>query len=429
MMSGNENPGSGLSLEEPARETIRVAFTPMQRAVVLVCMAKAFLLYLDRTCMGAVVQSESFQKEMALDKVAVGSVMSAFFFAYALGQVPAGWMADRFGPRKMLVGFVILWSLCTALTGWVSGLSSLVWVRMACGLAEAGAYPAIVCLVGAWFGSVGRARASGLVAMGGRMGNALALGMTAWAIAWLGGWRPVLWVYGALGILLALVGWKVLRDGFLHTSIPRETTGFPWRQFCQNRGLWIFNLGSIGMNLGWAFLITWLPSYLQEVRGVDPVQGGRYISWALAFGMTGMIAGGLFGDYCVKRFGVLWGRRVPILTGSGLAAACYLSVPYLQSPELVVMAFGMVAFGSDSVTPSVWGMVQDIGGGKVASTMAWVNMWGNLGASLVAKIIPLIIVSPWHRADWAEVFLLCAGGFLLLGISALAIDARRAADA
>jgi ACS family glucarate transporter-like MFS transporter len=409
-------------------------FSTMQRAVIAVAMSKAFLLYLDRTCMGAVVQSASFQQEMALDKAAVGSVMSSFFLAYALGQMPAGWLADRFGSRRMLVIYVVFWSVCTALTGWVQGLTALVLVRMACGLSEAGAYPAITRLVGAWFGTIGRARASGLVAMGGRVGNALALGFTAWAIAVFDGWRPVLWVYGFFGFLLAALGWHVLRDSPERGSEGSESlvaggASVPWHALLTDRGLWIFNIGAIGMNLGWAFLITWLPSYLREVHGLDSVVTGTWISWALAFGMTGMLVGGWYGDFCVRRFGVRWGRRLPMLTGGLLAALCYGVAPFLPGPGWVVAACGMVAFASDSVTPSIWGMVQDIGGGRVASTMAWVNMWGNLGASFVAKVIPFLITSRFHCADWRETFFLCAAGFLTLGLSALAVDARKRLDA
>ncbi len=408
-------------------------FSGMQRAVIAVAMAKAFLLYLDRTCMGAVVQSTSFQNEMALGKAEVGSVMSSFFLAYALGQMPAGWMADRFGPRRMLVTYVVLWSVCTAMTGWVQGLSALVVVRMACGLAEAGAYPAITRLVGSWFGTVGRARASGLVAMGGRIGNALALGFTAWAIAWFNGWRPVLWVYGVAGLVLAAVGWRVLRDQPRRDSEVAETrvgggVSVPWRALLMDRGLWIFNVGAIGMNLGWAFLITWLPSYLREVHGMDAVVTGTWISWALAFGMTGMLVGGWYGDFCVRRFGVRWGRRLPMLTGGVVAALCYGVAPFLPGPGWVVAACGLVAFASDSVTPSIWGMVQDVGGSRVASTMAWVNMWGNLGASLVAKVIPWLIASRFHCTDWRETFFLCGAGFLTLGLSALAVDAQKRID-
>src|SRR5947208_3869558 len=132
--------------------------------------------------MAAVVQSASFQREMALDKQSTGDVLAAFFFAYALGQMPAGWLADRFGPRRMLVAYIALWSLCTAFTGFVTGLFALVIVRCACGLAEAGAYPSSGLLISRWFPFDHRARANGVVAFGGRVGNAMGLLFTAWAV-------------------------------------------------------------------------------------------------------------------------------------------------------------------------------------------------------------------------------------------------------
>ena len=73
--------------------------TGVRYAILGVATGNAFLLYLDRICMAAVVQSASFQKEMSLDKQSTGDVLAAFFFAYALGQMPAGWLADRFGPN------------------------------------------------------------------------------------------------------------------------------------------------------------------------------------------------------------------------------------------------------------------------------------------------------------------------------------------
>src|SRR5262249_975170 len=146
-------------------------------------------------------------------------VLASFFFAYALGQMPAGWLADRFGPRRMLVAYIGLWSLCTAFTGFATGLIALVIVRCACGLAEAGAYPSSGLLVSRWFPFHQRARANSLVTFGGRVGNAMALWLTAGAIAALGSWRPVLWTYGAIGLGLALATHFVFRDS------PRQ---HPW---------------------------------------------------------------------------------------------------------------------------------------------------------------------------------------------------------
>lgn len=415
--------------------------TRIRYAVLSIATLNAFILYLDRICMGAVVQSASFQQELGLGKDHVGDVLASFFFAYALGQLPAGWLADRFGPRRMLVTYILLWSLFTGLTGFAGGLLSLVVVRTACGLAEAGAYPASALLITRWFPFDQRARANSIVSLGGRMGNSLALWLTAGAIALLGSWRPVLWTYGAIGLGLALATYLIFHDTPLRHPWTNEAerelirTGTPpvqplrrkspWLALLRHRGLWFLNLGTVGMNIGWAFLITWLPTYLHEVRGLDQVTASGYVSIALACSLGGMVFGGWWCDMLTVRFGQRLGRRLPFLFGGGVAAGAYLLCPVLDNALAITVACGVVAFATDSVIPAVWALAQDIGGTHVASTLAWSNMWGNFGASAVAKLIPLIIASSLHRPDWSEVFWMCAAGFVVLGLSSLFIDSTR----
>jgi sugar phosphate permease len=343
----------------------------------------------------------------------------------------------------MLVAYILAWSASTAATGFVGGLLGLLLVRGVCGLAEAGAYPASARLLREWFPFAQRARASSVVAFGGRIGNSMALWLTAAAIAMLGSWRPVLWVYGAIGIGLAAATQVVFRDRPEdHPAVnaaERELIGtqegagakeaarapFPWRELVSHRGLWFLNVGSLGMNLGWAFLITWLPTYLQEVRGLDAVTSTRYVSLALFAALPGMLFGGLWCDFLTRRYGMVWGRRLPFLIGGGVAAGAYLMCPFLPSGLAVAAVCGVVSFAADSMIPAVWALAQDIGATHVASTLAWSNMWGNLGSSVVSKAIPLLLASAWHGADWREAFVVVALGFVLAGVCSLGIDSSR----
>ena len=356
--------------------------TGVRYAVLGIATANAFILYLDRICMAAVVQSASFQQELGLNNSRVGDVLAVFFFAYALGQTPAGYLADRFGPRRMLVTYILAWSVCTAMTGFVGGLAGLIIVRAACGLAEAGAYPASALLVTRWFPIAQRGRANSVVAFGGRIGNSLAPWLTAGAIVALGSWRPVLWIYGAIGLGLAMATQVVFRDKpethpwanaaerelILAGAPPFQIMPqkAPWLALIRHRGLWFLNLGTIGMNIGWAFLITWLPTYLQQVRGLDAVTANRYVSLALLASLSGMLFGGWWCDYLTRRYGRKWGRRLPFLTGSAVAVAAYLVCPLLGSPVAIAVAAGIVAFASDSMGPAVWTLAQDIGGQQQA---------------------------------------------------------------
>jgi MFS family permease len=164
---------------------------------------------------------------------------------------------------------------------------------------------------------------------------------------------------------------------------------------------------------------------MREVRGLDNETASRYVSIALLCGLGGMLFGGWWCDFLTRKFGQKLGRRLPFLLGSAISALAYLVCPLLPGAVSVAVACGVVAFASDSVGPAVWALAQDIGGKHTAATLAWSNMWGNFGAAAVARVIPWIIGSSLHFGDWREIFWLCAGGFLLLGLSVLLVDSTK----
>ena len=108
------------------------------------------LLYLDRICIAEIAKLDSFKTELSLSATQTGAILSAFFFAYALAQVPAGWLSDRFGARRMLPIYILLWSLCTMMTGLATGFVMLIVARLVFGIAQAGCYPTAGSLIKRW---------------------------------------------------------------------------------------------------------------------------------------------------------------------------------------------------------------------------------------------------------------------------------------
>jgi nitrate/nitrite transporter NarK len=154
--------------------------TGVRHRVVGVTTLMAVLLYLDRNALGLIVPF--IRDDVGLSDMAIGWAMSAFYLSYALGQVPSGWLTDRFGARLMLTWYILIWSLFTGLMGVAAGLVSLVIFRLGMGLGQAGAYPTGANIVSKWAPFAGRGKSNALVSFGGRAGGFLAPVLTSYLI-------------------------------------------------------------------------------------------------------------------------------------------------------------------------------------------------------------------------------------------------------
>ncbi|HCS50267.1 MFS transporter [uncultured Rubinisphaera sp.] len=411
--------------------------------ILIVCFVIAFLLYLDRVCLGEIVKTQQFLSDTGLSKEQIGQFLGAFFFSYALFQVPAGWLSDRFGARLMLTIYVVAWSLCTLLTGVVGTFAGLMVARIGFGIAQAGAYPTMSATVRRWYRFSRRGQASSLVSFGGRLGGTLAPFLTAMLIIALTGWRETLWLYGIVGLGTAIAYRWIIRDTpALHPKcnlLEQEHIGFPedtrkpelreilpmLKTCCLSLSLWLNSMGQFFINVGWAFLITWLPTFLKD-RGVDNTQGAMMVTVVLAMGMVGQPIGGWATDASVRRFGLRIGRVLPICLASFVAGCSYIACAYLDSLWGVVACCAVVSLMTDIGNPSTWAFMQDVGGRNTAAIFGWANMWGNFGAALSAIMVPqLMNYGSKSGSGETLVFLACAAAFFIAGLAAMGMDATK----
>jgi ACS family glucarate transporter-like MFS transporter len=403
----------------------------------------AVMLYLDRICIAEIAKLDQFKTDLNLSTQQVGNVLSAFFFAYALAQVPAGWLSDRFGARKMLPLYIAIWSFCTILTGLASGLVMLMVARLMFGVAQAGCYPTAGSLIKRWVPLPRRGTASSVVSFGGRLGGATAPLLTAWLLKDYLGWRAVLILYGASGLLVAAVFWRVFRETpeqhpdcneaecdlisqFNVEKTESSRPAFPpVLPLVRSGTMWLMCCLQFGINLGWVFLVTWLPTYLKDVKGVDPKIGGLMSTIVLFAGIVGMLLGGPLTDFCVRRLGTRWGRSLPMTGCYAVAVCAYLSCLYWESAWSFIIAVSLVAFMTDMSVPAIWAYMQDVGGKNTAAVFGWGNMWGNFGAATTPFLVPLVLEKWDTNGDWHEAFYLCSAGYVVAGICSLGINANR----
>ena len=427
--------------------------TYVRYRIVLISILTAFILYLDRICMAEITKSASFQADFGLSDTERSKVLGAFFLSYALFQIPAGWLSDRFGARRMLSLYILGWSVFTGLSAFMTTAAGLMWMRMGVGFTQAGAYPTISATIRRWIRIARRGQASSYVSFGGRLGGTLAPFITVLLLGWLGGWRQTLILYGAIGVLIAIAYWIVVRDRpseHPHCSPEeQEHIGQPITpeqrpevkdiltmllSCCMSIGLWLNSVAQFSINVGWAFLILGLTDYLKVAHDVPDKQAAILVMCVLAMGMVGQPIGGWATDWSVKHFGLRKGRVLPLTLASAIAAGAYFSIALIDPlwfPSgfhlwFVVACCGIVSLMTDIGNPSNWAFMQDIGGKNTGVAFGWGNMWGNFGATLNAAMMPgLVLAGQEMNWEYGPVFLVCGGAFLLASLASLGMDATK----
>jgi ACS family glucarate transporter-like MFS transporter len=398
----------------------------------------AVLLYLDRVCIS--VAAPLMAEEYCLNKHQVGLIFGVFFFSYALAQVPAGWLGDRLGPRLMLTGSVLAWSLCTGMTGLMPGLAALVAARLLFGISQAGAYPIAARINSLWMPFHRRAFGSSMVALGGRLGGALAPIITVLLIELFGGWRPVFWYYALLGVGWSILFWHGFRatpadhpacnDAEAHlieSSRPATASSphgsarsFPVVAALSSLSLWMQCLMQLATNVAWIFLITWLPFYFIQTFHTEPEEAGLLSGIPLLGGVAGCFLGGIAADLLTRRLGLRWGRSATGIAAKVLATAGLIGAMSAPSAWAAALWLAFFAFATDLGMGATWAYFQDAGGPFVGTLLGWANMFGNLGAFLSPLLVGGL-VGPDH--DWTAALTLCTAATALGALCWLGVNA------
>ena len=271
------------------------------RYVVLLLTVAAYLItYLDRTLLSAA--APSIQKEFSFSLETLGWVLASYQFAYALFQIPGGWLGDKFGPRFALTGVVIWWSVFTAFTTLTWSVTSLAVVLFLFGMGEAGAFPIATRSLSCWILPSERGFAQGATHAGSRFGGAITPIIATFLIARYG-WRMPFLVFAIPGLIWAAVWFWYYRDtpaqhkgvnkseralieGALGTARPGSKE-IPWRIILGSPRMWLLSAMYFCYGVIVIIFITWFPKYLSAARGLNLQQMGLYASLPLAAAVVG----------------------------------------------------------------------------------------------------------------------------------------------
>ena len=390
--------------------------------VVAFAIALAIVQYIDRVCISQAAPVIS--ADLRLTKEQMGWVFGAFTLAYALFEIPTGYMGDRLGPRKVLLRVVLWWSFFTAATGWVWSWLSLVATRFLFGAGEAGCFPNLTKAFDRWLPLHERIRAQGLLWMSARWGGAATPYLAFLVLAQVH-WRLAFFFFGLLGVVWAILFFAWYRDD------PRDHPGvnaaelallptaassaahdsMAWDRLAGSGLMWLLCGQYFACSYAWYFFITWFPTYLLEVHRFDLKQSALLAGLPLFVGGCGSLLIGWLTPFLQQRLGSAGlVRRVVGVTGLTLAAGCLVAATLLSEPLLAVGAIAAASFFNDITLPGAWTTCMDIGGRYVGTVAGTMNMMGNFGG-FVSPIVLGYVVG--RTGDWNLTFYVTATLYLL----------------
>lgn len=367
----------------------------------------AVISYVQRTGIGAV--KGDICNDLAIDTEEFGILGSVWLVGYALMQVPAGWLADRFGGRNVLVALAIVWSLLTALLGWCPSFEIMLALWFVMGMALAGIFPCAAKSIGGWFPDTEKAMASGLLGSATMLGLAAASFLTSWLVfVEKLSWQATYVLYGGVGVLWAVVYLTTIPER--HVSQTAKATAMSsadWRRLAASVPLW-FLCGQQFFRAGaMIFFINWFPTFLKESRGFDAYDAGVNASRVGIAAMTGGILGGFFSDWLLRRTGLRWLSRQGIAIIGMTTAGVLVSVTYVLTDSLAaVVIFATAAFIASFGGVSGYTVAIEFGGKRIGIVFSMMNMAGNFGGAIVNYLAGS--VTQRHGWDSALALFVCA---------------------
>ena len=387
--------------------------------MVFVLFVLTTLNYADRATLS--LAGPVAAKELGLNSVQMGYIFSAFAWSYVIGQIPGGWLLDRFGTKKVYFFSLFFWSLFTLLQGHVGLLgvgaaaTGLFALRFLVGLAESPSFPGNSRIVAAWFPTKERGTAAAIFNSAQYFATVLFAPIMGWIVQTLG-WTHVFNVMGILGIILAFVWLKIMYGPKEHPSINQaeldyieqggglvnteqtaksKSSGLPtwWciKQLLGSRMLLGVYLGQYCITTLTYFFITWFPVYLVQARGMTILKAGFVAVLPALCGFIGGVLGGVFSDYLLRRgCSQSVARKTPIVLGMLMSTS--MIICNYTNVDMIVVSLMALAFFGKGIGALGWAVVADTSPKEIGGLSGGLfNTFGNIAGITTPIIIGYIV--------------------------------------
>ncbi|MBI1897983.1 MAG: MFS transporter [Acidobacteria bacterium] len=382
------------------------------------------IAYIDRTSLSVAIAVRDFRDFFGLTDSQRGLMNSAFFWSYALLQIPAGWLVDRLGVKYPYALSFAFWSLVSAGTGLTRSAAQLFTFRLLLGIGEAIVAPASLRWIRMNIEEKQRGLAMGIYMAGTKLGPAVGAPIAAFLIAGYG-WRSMFYLTGLISIVW-LLPWLVLvpRDAGRQAAIPAggAPLELPFWRVIKHPAIWGIVAGTFSYSCFLYFCLTWLPAYFKEQRKLPLEQMGLYTMFSFGGMAVTAIAAGWAADRLIARGGdPVKVRRGFTIAGLLLAAT---EVFGAAAPTAgLALFFAVFSLGGLGVaTANYWALTQTIVPGAAIGRIGGLQNTASNLAGVAAPILTgwLIETTGSYEAPMQAIAVL-----LILGAVSYAVLVRR----
>jgi MFS transporter, ACS family, glucarate transporter len=404
----------------------------MRYRVVGMTALLAAITYLDRAAIGVV--SGDIRRDMDLSLSQMAYVFSAFTIAYAAFEVPTAIWADRVGARGVVARIVAWWSAFTIATASAFNYTSLLVIRFLFGVGEAGAWPCVGRVYSRWIPAGERGRVQGIFFAAAHLAGAITPMLVLFLMRFMP-WRGVFVVFGILGMVWAVAWLRWFRDeprdmpgidpaeaGFIEKErgLAHGSHG-DWRRVFQLDSIWPLCLSHAANSYGTYFIITWLPEYLTNVRGMTKAQMGIFAGLPLFLAAVADLLGGVTTDALTKRYGRSVGRAGVAAFAYIVSAVAMYGAAVLpdaqQAATCIAISYGMSMF----TLGAVFSFCIELGKENSAVVTATMNTAGQIAGTLSPIVLAKLVE---YFANWALPFYVMAVFYLIAFLCWLQIGWR-----
>jgi len=393
--------------------------------------AGVMINYFDRISLS--VAGPQLERSFQLTPADLGLLFSAFFWSYALLQIPVGLVLDRLGVTRVGRWSAFLWGTAQVLTACAGGFAGIFAARVLLGIAEAPSFPASSKAVGYWFPRAERAMSTAIYDVGAKFSNVIGVPLVALAVARLG-WRWGFTVVGALSFVYFLVYYRMYRDPGQHPRLTRaereylaaggaEPEGQPSAPILamlgyllSTRKVWGLVIGFGAYGYSFNLFLTWLPDYLVRTMHRDILTSAGFAAIPWACGSVGdLLVGGWLIDFLMGRGCDETRVRKAVLVTGMCTGIAVLGATATSRPDIALVWISIAVTGISIAAPVAWSLTCLIAPkGGVGAVGGLMNFANNM-MGVVAPVVTGFIVGRTHAFVGA---FLVAGLVLIAGVVA-----------